>query len=706
MRFLRGGRPVVLALLATGLALGSCSERPLTAGLDPAPGPPVMALASSAVDFVALTHGLAPMQVIAISNAGQGTLGGLGIGGVNYAGEGGWLTASLSGVTAPATLMLQTAAGNLAPGTYYASLDLVATGASNSPRTIAISFRVDAVAPGPIIGLSATAAAFGGTPGGLIPSQSVQILPASDTPLVGLSISNVTYDPAAAGWLGAVLGGNEAPVTLTLQPSAQGLSPGTYDAVVSIAASGAINSPRTIRVTLTITSAPVAPSLRLSTTAVSLAATSGQPGQSQAVTVTNGGGGTLGSLSTGAIVYGAGAAGWLQPALSSTSAPATLLLTPVTTGLPAGTFQATIPVSAAGATDSPQSVAVTLVVGQPPPTPILAVSPTSLSFTAVTGSTLPPNQAVGVSNVGGGVLGSLGLGVIAYTAGGNGWLQASLSSTSAPATVQLALTPAASLLPVGTYGASFPIASPSATNGPLTVQVALIVTTVAPPPAPPPPPPPPAPPPPPPPAAAIALSPVSLSFSGTAGGASPAAKTVAVTNSGGGTLGGLTLGTLTYGAGASGWASATLSGGSAPATLTVTPTLGALTTGTYTASVPVSAAGASNTPQSVTVTFTVSPGTAQASFASDVYPTFHANCLASGCHVPGQQKPNLGSVAEAYGSLVTAGTKYVVPGDPNTGLLLGTLQGTTGPQMPPSGRLSAAFITLVKTWIQQGAKNN
>lgn len=116
---------------------------------------------------------------------------------------------------------------------------------------------------------------------------------------------------------------------------------------------------------------------------------------------------------------------------------------------------------------------------------------------------------------------------------------------------------------------------------------------------------------------AIALDNSAISFAGAVGAANPAAKTVAVTNGGAGTLTGLALGTTTYGTGATGWLTATISGAAAPATITLTAATGSLAGGTYTATVPVTATGASNSPRTITVTFVVgSPAPASVSFAS------------------------------------------------------------------------------------------
>ena len=102
----------------------------------------------------------------------------------------------------------------------------------------------------------------------------------------------------------------------------------------------------------------------------------------------------------------------------------------------------------------------------------------------------------------------------------------------------------------------------------------------------------------------ISLSPISLSFSAVQGGASPAAKTVSVTNIGSGTLSGLSA-SVSYTNG-SGWLSASLNTATAPATLTVTATTGSLAAGTYNATVSVSSGVASNSPQTVAVSFVIS----------------------------------------------------------------------------------------------------
>lgn len=111
--------------------------------------------------------------------------------------------------------------------------------------------------------------------------------------------------------------------------------------------------------------------------------------------------------------------------------------------------------------------------------------------------------------------------------------------------------------------------------------------------------------PPPPPAPAIGLSASSITVNDTAGTSSPAAVTVNITNAGDASLTGIGVSGITYGAGASGWLNASLSGADAPASLSLAPLNTGLAGGTYTATVPVTAGSAVNSPQNIVVTYVV-----------------------------------------------------------------------------------------------------
>ncbi len=216
------------------------------------------------------------------------------------------------------------------------------------------------------------------------------------------------------------------------------------------------------------------------------------------------------------------------------------------------------------------------------PNPAIGLSPANVGFADTVGTTNPAPATVSVVNSGGGTLSGLAVGTISYGAGASGWLSASLSSGTAPATVTLTASNAG--LAAGTYTATVPVTSTNATNSPQSITVTYNLAGNPP---------------------VIALSPTAHLITDTLATADPAPMIVNITNSGGGTLSGLSVGTISYGPGATGWLTGTITPTTAPTTLSLQAAMAGLAPGTYTATVPVAAPGASNSPQNVSVTFTV-----------------------------------------------------------------------------------------------------
>lgn len=225
--------------------------------------------------------------------------------------------------------------------------------------------------------------------------------------------------------------------------------------------------------------------------------------------------------------------------------------------------------------------------------PRIALSASSASFSGTVGAANPQAQQIGVTNAGGGTLSGVAA-TVGYASGQpSNWLTATLSTTTAPATLTLA--PVLGSLGAGTYSATVAITSTATgvTNSPQSILVNFTVASTAS-------------------APTIALSSSSLSFATTTGGASPAPQSVSITNSGSGTLSGLSS-SVTYQAGQpTGWLATSLGGATSPATLTITLTTGALAAGSYGAVVSVSSttAGVTNSPQSISVNLTVATGVA------------------------------------------------------------------------------------------------
>lgn len=213
--------------------------------------------------------------------------------------------------------------------------------------------------------------------------------------------------------------------------------------------------------------------------------------------------------------------------------------------------------------------------------PVIALERASVAFSAVVGAD-PLQQSIAVTNAAGGSLHGLDISVD-YGSGPDGWLEATLSGTTAPAALTLVAAPRG--LRAGSYSAEVAVSAVVAANSPQTVAVTLEVREPAA-------------------EARIALDPDAVTFEAVSGEADPSPRTVSVTNGGGGTLSGLSV-SVSYGSGASGWLEATLGSIAAPATLTLRARTGSLADGTYTATVSVTASAAANSPRTVAVTFEV-----------------------------------------------------------------------------------------------------
>jgi len=132
-------------------------------------------------------------------------------------------------------------------------------------------------------------------------------------------------------------------------------------------------------------------------------------------------------------------------------------------GLTAGTYSGSIKITAeSGAADT---ITVTLTVIAPPK--ILSVKPSSLSFKAQKGGSIPSSQAITIGNTGKGAMNWTA------TADQPAWLAINTSSGAAPSTVSV--NAASSLLEAGTYTGSIKIDAPGAQGSPASVNVSLRV---------------------------------------------------------------------------------------------------------------------------------------------------------------------------------------------------------------------------------------
>ena len=104
------------------------------------------------------------------------------------------------------------------------------------------------------------------------------------------------------------------------------------------------------------------------------------------------------------------------------------------------------------------------------------------------------------------------------------------------------------------------------------------------------------------------------------------------------------------------------------------------------------------------------------SFDEDVLPILNKYCVM--CHLPGAEQAELLLYPDAWSQLVGISSSQselsrVEPGDAGKSYLYLKLigaqdtEGGSGLQMPfQQGPLSASQIELIRSWIEQGAKNN
>ena len=311
----------------------------------------------------------------------------------------------------------------------------------------------------------------------------------------------------------------------------------------------------------TPTPAPTPPVIGVSSTSFSFSAQQGKTNPpARILTVTNRGGGTLNWNATAN-------ATWLMLSPASGANSGTITVTAATGSLAAGTYNAIITVNATGGATA-VTIPVNLTVAPAPIPPAISTSPTTFSFTVQRGGGNPAAQTLNIRNTGAGTL--------TWTASDNAaWL--TLSPASGTNNGAVTVSAATGSLAVGTYNGTITISAPGSKS--VSVPVTFTVTAAPVPPA-------------------IGTSPASLSFTVQHGGGNPAAQTLNISNTGGGTL------TWTASDNAA-WLALSPSSGTNNGTITVTAATGSLAAGTHNATIALGATGAANV--QVPVTFTITP---------------------------------------------------------------------------------------------------
>ncbi len=452
----------------------------------------------------------------------------------------------------------------------------------------------------PELGLAQYSVPFEYQIGGTLPSP-VKYSVFSSAP-VGLTLLT-----DGATWLSASLSSNTTPAYLTLSVNPTGLAVGTYTSIVTV--SSGIDS-LTWTVSLTVTGGT--PTISVSSSLLSYTYQSGG-NLPQALTV------TVTASSAVAFTASASGGGWLSVSPASGTTPASLSVSVDPTGLSPGSYNGTITITAPGASNSPQTVSVSLTVTSSTSAPTISLNPSVLNYTYQSGGNLPQALAVTVT----------ASSAVAFTASasGGGWLLVSPASGTTPASLSVSVNPTG--LSPGSYNGTITITAPGASNSPQTVSVSLVVSSIG--------------------SigtATMSVNPSVLNYAYQSGGnlLPPQAVTVAATSAV----------AFTASAAGSSWLSVSPASGTTPFSLSVSVNPTALSPGVYSGTITITALGASNSPQTVSVSLVVSSIGAA---TINVNPSVLNYAYQSGGDLPQPQAVTVAaSWAAAFTAAVSGGT--------------------------------------------------
>lgn len=471
------------------------------------------------------------------------------------------------------------------------------------------------------------------------PTQTVSITSVPTNAILSVS--------GTASWLYYSQSAATTPSILNVNVVPAGLAVGTYTATITVAAAGATTI--SIGVTLTVTVAPPSPTnpTQLDFNYVSGGATP----PSQQFFVNN-----------NSTTFSVGVnQSWLFATINSGTLPATVSVFVNPTGLVPGTYNGLVTITFATNPISFQLVNVSLTVDAGSQN---WTTSGPLLFNHKYGDPAPQPQTLSISYT------SQVIFIATVTAPESSpWLKLDNNNTGiTPATIEVSVDPTG--LPAGTYTGSITLVTPGII-GSYNVPITLVVTG----------------------APALSVSPSTLLFDGTAGGAQ-LTKTVSIFSS-------PSTGYVATVAIGAGWLSISPATGTTPQTLTVTASPASLGPGTYRGSIIFSAPGANSGGQLVgvtlvvtgSVTLTASP--AQLQFTSS--PT--------GGDPPAQSISVTSNLTASVAAASTPGWLMVSPLSANTpatfsvsvvtaGLAAGVYNGTVTVSSPGAGQTIQIPVTL------------
>ena len=471
----------------------------------------------------------------------------------------------------------------------------------------------------------------------------------------GTTALSTTVSTTASGginWLFANPQVGTTPYSMTVVVAPSGLTAGVYNGAITFTSAGAINSPFTVPVTLTVGNSPL-----LIPTPSSLSysfSAGGTPPPSQQITLSST---TPGVAFTAASSVNTGT-GWLNvtPNSGTTNSSITVSVNPA--GLTVGLYTGSVTIAAASAANSPVVIPVSFTIADEIR---LGVNPSSITVDFQAGTPTPADRVISVTSTGA----SASFTAVATTTSGGSWLSINASSGNTPANLSASVNPTG--LAAGTYTGKVSISSTAAVNSPREVTVTLRVTTDP----------------------ILAARPASLHFTTQTGSTSVPRQIAVLTNFGNAVQ--FTLAVSTNGTGD--WLSALPSSATTPTALSIGVNPGSLLPGTYTGGVTVTGT-AGNSPFTIPVTLVVTPNSALRASPNHLSFVFQ-----TGAVNPAPKTISLTST----GLTVTYNTSATVSGGgswlsvtPSTGSTAGDITVTANPAGLPPG-LYSGTVNIIST---------
>ena len=453
------------------------------------------------------------------------------------------------------------------PGTYTGTITASAPSAGNSPVTVPVTLTIT---PGATLQLNPASVSFAYQIGQAQPaSQAVTVSSNSGQ----LNYTITTQTNSGQTWLNVSANSGTTPGNFTIGVNTSGLTPGTYDGSVNVTPGN--NPAQRIPVRLVVSNTAL---LVASPGSLTFSIPAGSGASSfQNVAVTSTDGSPISFTVTPSTSTGSN---WLLASTASGTTAANLTFSANPNGLAIGTYSGTVTITATtpNVANSPQTIPVTLNIT---PTATLAVSPASLSFFQSINGSAPASQTLTVSSTGA---------PITFTANvtlfqGLNWLTVSPTNATVTPTSPAALTVAANAsgLSPGTYNGQIALTSPGAANA-VVINVTFTVSNTP----------------------TITISPASLApVTFQIGGINPPGQPIAVSIAGGGAVAFSATASTTTGGN---WLSVSPTNGTTPANVTVSFNPAGLAAGAYQGTVIITVAGATNSPVSLPITLTVTPG--------------------------------------------------------------------------------------------------